>query len=663
VALMLSLYGVAAAIIGGAAVGTLGAPLEVVKNWVYFIAGIFALLFALGSVGLVKFKMPSYTGAAPAFIQKRGDVIKAFLLGLFLGNIGVGCPHPATPLLLVEIASSGDVLYGWLLFFTHAVGRILPLLFLALLGIAGVNGLSWLIARKDKIERATGWAMIFVAGFILTLGLFTHDWWVNSGIHTTLEKVTQEELLLNIVSERLGTAPAHEHGVEEGTGLLGLPLWLGNWALVLLWVIPLWWWFAREKRRVLALPPERQVSERDAERRLLRMRQWYYAALTLLLGFIFIYYLPHSFLEQASPAMRADHSPAMEAEKGSMMGDMMEHDASGGHVSAASGGYLEEGEVTQGLRVRFTGTGESPSVGGETTLSFAVEEAPEGTPVDDLQIGHEKDMHVIGMRNDLTEFFHVHPEKDATGVWKTSITFTKGGTYKLWSDVTRAGATHTFGHPMFFVAGEGSDEPATPVVISKNVIVDGYNASAGGYQVALHYDGEVAVGRATSLHFTVRDVYGRAIAVEPYLGAAMHLAAVKDDLSAYIHTHPEGVHEQRAAGAPLSMGKGFPDLVPTALAHGGEETMGLAEEEREISFSVVFPTAGIYKLFAQFRPKGITLPSDTSLVAAFGIKVEEERAARPRDGALLKTEWGGKLVVSLVLIVLLSLVTRKYLRG
>ena len=52
VAITLSLYGVAAAIVGKLALGTLNAPLETVKNWVYFIAGVFAYLFALGEIGL-----------------------------------------------------------------------------------------------------------------------------------------------------------------------------------------------------------------------------------------------------------------------------------------------------------------------------------------------------------------------------------------------------------------------------------------------------------------------------------------------------------------------------------------------------------------------------------------------------------------------------------
>ncbi|MDO8520923.1 MAG: cytochrome c biogenesis protein CcdA [bacterium] len=254
VALMLSAYGVIAAALGKAGISFLGAGGEDFKNWIYFFAGIFAYAFALGEIGLLKFRMPSYAGSAPDFIQKRRDYAKAFLLGLFLGNVGIGCPHPATPLILIEIASSGDIFYGWALFFVHAIGRVVPLLFLALLGILGVNGLSWLVARKDKIERATGWAMVFVGGFILTLGLFSHDWWVNSGQHNMLEKITQEDWFTARINTQLETAVPHTHGVAMGTGIFGQPLEWGNWFVVLLWIIPFWWYYRREKRRVLGTP-------------------------------------------------------------------------------------------------------------------------------------------------------------------------------------------------------------------------------------------------------------------------------------------------------------------------------------------------------------------------------------------------------------------------
>ncbi len=252
VALMLSAYGVIAAIIGQVAIGSLGAPLEAVKNWLYFVAGVFAYIFALGEIGLINVRMPTYTGSAPAFIQKQSDYLKALLLGLFLGNVGVGCPHPATPVILTRIAVSGSIFYGWSLFFIHAIGRVIPLLLLAVLGIFGVNALSWLVKRKDAVERATGWGMVCVAGFILVLGLFSHAWWVYSGQHTLLESITQEQLVLGKIVDQFHLAlPPHAHGIKElvgQTGLFGLPLELGDWVLLALWITPLWWYYFKKKK-------------------------------------------------------------------------------------------------------------------------------------------------------------------------------------------------------------------------------------------------------------------------------------------------------------------------------------------------------------------------------------------------------------------------------
>ncbi len=273
VAFTLSLYGVAAALLGGLALGALGADIESLKNWVYFFAGIFALIFALSEIGLMNFHMPTYSGAAPAFIQKRQEILKAFFLGAFLGNVGVGCPHPATPLILIEIATSGDVLYGWTMFLIHAVGRVLPLLLLAFLAILGVNGLNWLMARKDAVERATGWAMVFVAGFILTLGLFSHKWWVNSGLHSGLETITQEHAFNVLLNKNFGTDVQHVHGLETGSGLFGLPLELGSWVLVALWLIPIWWWYAKRRKQMHSSPAykirelESQIDKLEQNRR------------------------------------------------------------------------------------------------------------------------------------------------------------------------------------------------------------------------------------------------------------------------------------------------------------------------------------------------------------------------------------------------------------
>lgn len=639
ITLTLSLYGIIAALVGRFAIDSLAVPLETIKNWVYFIAGVFALLFALGEVGLLKFRMPSYTGAVPAFIQRQQDFLKAFFLGLFLGNIGVGCPHPATPLILIEIASSGDVLYGWLLFFVHAIGRVLPLIFLAILGILGVNGLSWLVTRKDKVERATGWAMVFVAGFILTLGLFSHDWWVNSGIHTQFEKLTQEATFLQIINERFNTTTAHGHGIATGTGLFGLPLWLGNWVLVFLWTIPLWWWRSKERKRIRDLSIENKVSEKEEESKNLHMRTKFYLALSLLLALIFIYVLPHNFLQHE--ALEDNHD-------GTEIADMM---MEGGQ--AHSSVYHEENEVAEGLAVNLLADA-SRVVGATSSLQFFVNEKPAGTAVDDLELEQEKYIHVIGVRDDLSQFFHIHPEKVSSGLWKVDYVFTESGTYKVWSNITRAGITHLFGHQVFAVSTKSVVVPATTTSrflgFAKNIVL-------GEYQVGITYPEPIVIGRETRIDFAVKDVIGQGIILEPYLGAMAHLAIIKDDLTVYMHTHsgepgqtPEGQEHGHESFLSISqaLANGIPEGTPVVPAS-------------QISFNVNFPKAGIYKMFLQFRPEGIELPKDQSLVGEVYINVFASGPAYPNLASVEENDHSENPPFSKPVLVFLSLVIMLFL--
>lgn len=294
VAITLSTYGIFAALLGKAFIAYAGGGGEIIKNIFYAIAGAFAMLFALSELGLINFRIPSYMGAAPGFIQKRSDIAKALMLGLFLGNVGIGCPHPATPIILGQIGITGDIFYGWLLFLTHAIGRIIPLLLLAILGIIGINATKSLMARKESIAKATAWGMVFVGAFLFTLGFFGHDWWVFSGMHTLLEKITQEDLFLGILRGRLESAVTHAHGIPTGTGFFGLPLWLGNWVFVLMMVLPLWGAWLLERRGLKNL----SETERDILNKKLKSKGFKFAILTIIFALIFIYVLPQRFLSQ-----------------------------------------------------------------------------------------------------------------------------------------------------------------------------------------------------------------------------------------------------------------------------------------------------------------------------------------------------------------------------
>src|SRR3972149_8728098 len=77
VAITLSTYGIFAALLGKAFIAYAGGGGEIIKNIFYAIAGVFAMLFALSELGLINFRLPSYMGAAPGFIQSRSDLPRA----------------------------------------------------------------------------------------------------------------------------------------------------------------------------------------------------------------------------------------------------------------------------------------------------------------------------------------------------------------------------------------------------------------------------------------------------------------------------------------------------------------------------------------------------------------------------------------------------------
>jgi cytochrome c-type biogenesis protein len=640
VAITLSMYGVLTAALGQFAIGSLGAPLETVKNWLYFIAGVFAYLFALGELGLVNFRMPSYSGAFPPFIQKQKDVLKALLLGLFLGNIGVGCPHPATPVILTRIAVSGDIFYGWLLFFVHAIGRILPLIFLAILGILGVNALEGLMKKKDTIARATGWGMVFVAGFILVLGLFSHDWWVNSGQHTLFEEITGEEYFLGIVAERLGVAPPHTHGLEEGTGLFGLPLSWGTWVLLFLWILPLFWYYAKRKRAVEAMT---DATEKTNAKRTLPYLFWNSITLSLLLIVLFGYTLPQRFLHQTAVHAQEEMTRSMDSgqvqhmEEGGMMmdGHGDEHEATL---------YHEETDVKEGIVVNLGVLPEQVAVGEPATFLFFVNLKPEEIPVPayELQVQHEKRMHVIGVRRDLNEFFHIHPspQANAPAVFEIAHTFQKPGEYKIWSEIKFQDENHTFGHPMVSVNGEGETFTLQKEITTSRIV--------GNYQALAHYD-ELYTGES-HIDFEIRTATGQPAELENYLGEKMHLSVISEDLAQFIHTHPDSGEHGTMMDEHSSL------FIKRVLANGGEEHADVPSDH--IGFAVNLPKPGFYKMFAQFRPADANLPLNDALTAEFWVQVKEGSRAPQLS---VSGAWWRNLVVSVVLIILLGWGVRKYI--
>ncbi|MDZ7587385.1 MAG: cytochrome c biogenesis protein CcdA [Patescibacteria group bacterium] len=188
-ALTLSFYGLFMAIIGK----TLGLEAAVgqatlFSRILFIIGGLSAFIFGLTELKLINFTLPAYSGSTPAVINRQKDYLKAFFLGLFLGNAGVGCPNPLFYVLLGYIATLGSLTTGWWLGFIHGVGRATPLIFLSILGMLGVNAVTVIVGKEKIINQITGWTLVILGAFIIVSGT-SHHWYEEGLIHQGWNKV------------------------------------------------------------------------------------------------------------------------------------------------------------------------------------------------------------------------------------------------------------------------------------------------------------------------------------------------------------------------------------------------------------------------------------------------------------------------------------------
>ncbi|MDO8958090.1 MAG: cytochrome c biogenesis protein CcdA [Deltaproteobacteria bacterium] len=101
---------------------------DVGKFWPYLVAAV-CFIMGLHLLGVWNFDLPLPQTWKP----KQGGPWGAFLLGLLFGVISTPCATPVLAVLLVYIASKGNLAYGGLLLFLYALGHC------ALILIAGTS--------------------------------------------------------------------------------------------------------------------------------------------------------------------------------------------------------------------------------------------------------------------------------------------------------------------------------------------------------------------------------------------------------------------------------------------------------------------------------------------------------------------------------------------
>jgi hypothetical protein len=204
-----------------------------------------------------------------------------------------------------------------------------------------------------------------------------------------------------------------------------------------------------------------------------------------------------------------------------------------------------------------------------------------GDVVTDFAIAHEKIMHFIVVRKDLTQFQHLHPDfNQETGEFRVAVTFSAVGPYRFFADFTPA-----TDNPMQLPVTVSSDLPVGDVAdyqpqdvtpdTKKEVLVP------PDYHVTYTLPSELQSQTLVTYSLAV-EKDNQPVTLEKYLGALGHSVVLKEETLAYIHTH---------AGEQMDHGEHAGHAMPPA-------------QENRIDFSTTFPAAGIYRIFTQFQHQG-----------------------------------------------------------
>ncbi len=201
---------------------------------------------------------------------------------------------------------------------------------------------------------------------------------------------------------------------------------------------------------------------------------------------------------------------------------------------------------------------------------------PDGeTPLTSYDIVHEKPLHLIIVKDDLTQFLHEHPTYRTEGRFLLNdLVLPESGTYVMYVDFTPTGGEQQVIRALLSTA-EATTQKAALAVSAADVEV-------GGLNFHIHVPEGLAAGSPYELDFHVTDAAtGADVAdLETYLGAGGHLVIIDAFAQGYIHTHPSGEHDM--AG-----------MSQMAMSYGPE-----------ISFEATFPEGGLYKLWLQVRHQG-----------------------------------------------------------
>ena len=220
----------------------------------------------------------------------------------------------------------------------------------------------------------------------------------------------------------------------------------------------------------------------------------------------------------AMPGMTVDenqphtHGPASQAPTAMSMG------AAVGGLSLSSGGLTLAVENPE----RIAGRPEP--------LKFKITNA-DGVPITTFAVVHDRPLHLVVVRRDLTGFQHLHPTMAPDGTWSIGLTLNAHGSYRAIADFTAV-----VGGSQVAVA-LGADLTVAGNYLPVALPAPVRQATTDNFQVT--YEGAPRVESTQPLLMTVAGPDGKPAALEPYLGAYGHLVVLREGDVGYLHVHPD----------------------------------------------------------------------------------------------------------------------------
>lgn len=226
---------------------------------------------------------------------------------------------------------------------------------------------------------------------------------------------------------------------------------------------------------------------------------------------------------------------------------------------------------------------------GEVTLAlkFYGSDGHEFGP-DDLQTAHDELMHLILVRDDATNFQHIHP-KYVNGRWTVKTTIAEQGVYNMYIDTSPKEEAASILYVPLTIGGKTAQASFPNVSANLSTTVDGVS-------VQITPKTTLKTKEHTNITFSLTRNNQPVTNIDPYLGAFGHVVVLRHgDAQDYLHAHP---------------------LTETKPTNG------------KVEFQAEFPAKGTYTMYAQFQIGGkVTTFPITLTVNEEGVAPEGEKAS------------------------------------